>query len=197
LKIKDNLGLSAELTRKGIHLTSSVLPLSYLFLLNREQILLISCTISILFISAEIIRYMNPAAQRLFLRVFGSLLRQSELKGVTGATYLFVSATICFFLFEKSVAIASVLLMTLSDSAAAIAGKTVPLIKFYHKTVSGSLAFFLVSLVVMFLVFPGMGIASLIVILPVTLIEALPLKINDNLLISLSAGILLSLVVLS
>ena len=193
----DYLNFTAELKRKGIHLFSSLLPLSYFFYFNREQILIISCTISMFFILAEVVRFRNLKAERLFINVFHPLLRQSEIHCVTGATYFFIAATICFFFFEKSVAIASVLVMAISDSVAAIVGKAIPSVKIFEKTLAGSSAFLLTGLLIIHLMFTESGFAALIVMIPITFLELLPLKINDNLLISVSTGILLTMVVSS
>ena len=191
----DFLKFPAELRRKSIHLGCSLLPLLYHFYLNREQIILLSGMISIVFLSAEFLRFRFSRIQKLFSGIFKTLLRDSEReKNLTGATYLFLSATITFILFEKNIAVPSVLVLTVADSFAAIVGKMTNSIKFFGKTLAGTLTFFISGTVVLWLFFAGPGFLLFIVMIPVTLLEAAVVKINDNIVIPLSTGLMLYLV---
>jgi len=191
----DLLQLSTELRRKAIHLGCSILPLLYHFYLDREQIILLSSIISIGFLSAEFLRFRFPRVQTLFSSIFHPLLRDSEkAKNLTGATYLFLSATVTFVLFEKSIAVPSVLVLTVADSLAAIVGKITNSISFFTKTLAGTLTFFITGLLVLLLFVAQPALRLLIVIGPVTILEAAVVKINDNLLIPLSTGFILYLI---
>jgi dolichol kinase len=192
----DILKLSAELQRKSIHLGCSFLPLLYHFYLSREQIIAFSGFISIIFLSAEFLRFRFMRVQALFSRLFVPLLRESEKgKILTGATYLFLSATITFIVFEKKIAVPSVLVLTIADSLAAIAGKMTESVRFFRKSLAGSLAFLVSGTAIIWLLVPGIGYTALFVVIPVTVLEAAVVKIDDNILIPLSTGLVLYLII--
>ena len=96
----DLLNEQQEFFRKIIHITCSVIPLSYLYYFSREQIITISGFISIGFIIAEILRRISDKAQQQFVFIFKPLLREDEKnKKITGATVLFASLTLIFIFF--------------------------------------------------------------------------------------------------
>jgi dolichol kinase len=190
----DSLNLKKETIRKCIHLGCTLLPVLYYFYLSREQIILLSSIISIWFIISEFLRYRYQSIGNLFFRTFGPLLREREKKqAITGASYLFITVTVTFILFEKNIAIPSILVLTVSDSFAAIVGKTTDSPKFFSKSVAGSLTFFLVTLIILLAFYGDELVLTVTVAAFLTLIEALPLKINDNILIPLTTGITLYL----
>ena len=193
---KDNLNIRQEIFRKFIHLACSIFPLLYLNYLNREQIVLICGSITILFGIAELLRYKTTWGAKLFKKIFYPLLREDEKdKNLTGATYLFLSATITFLIFEKNIAIPAVLILTAADSLAAIVGKVYGIHRIRNKTWEGSVTFFIISLIILIITIPGFLISMLVIAAIITVVELLPLPAGDNIWISLTAGILLSLVV--
>ena len=196
MKKVDLLTIKAELKRKIIHLSCTLFPILYYFYLDREQTIILCSIISILFIIAEIARFSHRESGILFQFIFSSLLRENEKqKNITGATYLFISATVTFLIFQKEIAVPAVLILTIADSFAAIVGKMTDSAKFFHKSLAGSLTFFFTSVLILYLFLPGLGWLLPVVAFLVTFIEALPVSINDNLLISLSTGIILYVLV--
>lgn len=192
LNKNDTVHIKHELIRKSIHLACTILPLIYWLYLSREQIIIICGFITVGFITGEILRFKNKKFSYWFERIFFKLLRDDEKKNkITGATYLFVSLTIIFIFFEKHVSIPAALILTLADSFAAIIGKTYGRTKFLNKTVTGSLTFFLVGFVILFTLLPGLGWLSLVVVLLLTFIEALPIPVSDNLTLPISACLLI------
>ena len=192
----DRLKVLPEIIRKSIHLGCSILPLLYYFYLSREQIIILSSIISIILIISEYLRYRFNATRKLFHMVFGFLLREDEKdKTITGASYLFISATVTFLIFEKNIAIPAVLVLTISDSLAAIVGKATVSPKFIGKSVAGSVTFFFFTGCILIILVPGKAVFMVTVAALLTILEALPLKINDNILIPLATGIILYLVI--
>jgi len=195
LKKVDLLNIREELKRKIIHLGCAVLPLLYYFYLSREQIVILCSTISILFLIAEILRFKHRKSEVLFQNIFFPLLREKEKnKHITGATYLFISATVTFIIFKKEIAVPAVMILTIADSFAAIVGKMTDSAKLFDKSLAGSVTFFIISIIILLLFVPDLGWLILVIAVIVTIIEVLPLPINDNLLISLSTGFILYLV---
>lgn len=195
MKRVDTLDFFDELRRKSIHIACSLLPLGYYFYLSREQIVIICSIICILFLIAEFLRFTHGKSKQLFSLIFSSLLRDDEKnKHITGATYLFLSATVTFIIFEKAIAIPAVLILTVSDSLAAIVGKMTDFGRFFNKSLSGSVAFFVSSVVIIRLCLPELGWLVMLVAVLITVIEALPLKINDNILIGVGTAIILFII---
>ena len=141
---------------------------------------------------AEFARFKSEYGAKLFKKIFFSLLRKDEKQNkLTGATHLFLSVTITFFLFPKPIAVPAILILTIADSLAAIVGKIKGKHRFITKSRAGSVTFFLVALLIVIIFLPQLGLFSLVVVALITVLEAMPLPINDNIIISLSAGLLL------
>jgi len=187
----DLLDSRDEFFRKLIHISCSVVPLSYFYYFSREQIIYISGFMSIGFVLAEILRNYSTKFQHYFILVFRPLLREDEKeKKITGATFLFVSLTIVFLLFDKSKAIPAALILTIADSFAAIIGKKLGRRRFLNKTVTGSITFFLLGNVILFIFLPQLGLLNFVIVTILTFIEALALPVSDNLTLPVSACLL-------
>jgi dolichol kinase len=140
----------------------------------------------------EYCRVNTQFGERLFNKLFYPLLRADEKQQrLTGASYLFLSATITFFFFEKTYAIPAVLILTISDSMAAIIGKMVGRKRLFNKSVEGSVTFFLCSFFIILIFTPLFMGKILFVALLLTILEAATSRMNDNLIISISAAVLM------
>jgi len=188
----DLLDNRAEILRKSIHIMCSVLPLSYLYFFSREQIIILSGFITIGFVFVEILRKFSTKIQQHFIFFFKLLLRENEKENkITGATFLFVSLTLIFIFFDKSTAIPAALILTIADSFAAIFGKKLGRRRFLNKTVTGSITFFLLGNVILFIFLPELKLLNLVVITILTFIEAFTLPLSDNLTLPISACLLI------
>ena len=189
------LNSTAELKRKAIHLATSVFPIVYFFCLTQEQISIIFVILTILFLLAELIRYQWPLGKNLFIKIFFPLLRENEkYDQLTGATLFFISATITFILFEKTIAVPAVLILSVCDSLAAIFGKRTGKHKFLAKSLEGSITFFVCCVVLLLIFKPEMDLFGIIAVGGLlTVLEAAAVPVNDNLLIPVPAALLLKL----
>ncbi len=183
-----------ELVRKAIHLSSSAIPLLYWFVFERDIILKGVIILSMGLLAAEYLRLHIPTGKRLFNLVFGSALRTHEHQNLTGATYVFTGAVLCVFLFPKEIAVPSLLILSLSDTFAALVGIPFGKHPFLAKSMEGSAAFFIVSILILTLFFPGTIILNLLVAIILTVAEAYPMNLDDNFMIPLLSGLLLSLI---
>jgi dolichol kinase len=105
-----------------------------------------------------------------------------------GSTYFLFSSILAILFFPKPIAIASLLFLILSDTAAAIVGKWIGRVRIFGKTLEGSLAFLLSSLFIIW-VYPDLNrFWGSLAALGATLIELLPIRVDDNLTIPLVAG---------
>ena len=146
--------------------------------------------------SIELFRKRNNKIEYLFNHLFGSMLRKNELKGdLTGATWLLSAWTITTYSFEMIVAVSALMFLAIGDSCAAIFGKLFPVGRIGNKTLSGSLAGFIVSFgSVIFINNTLPPIVILFGAFSAMFIELLPLKIDDNFTIPIFSGIIMVLV---
>lgn len=187
----------SELWRKSIHLCSALIPGVYWVVGDRWLMLLMLGVALLLIGIGEALRTYVPSCRRLFEELFGFMLRRDEHVRLTGATYVMLAALLTVALFPTpAIAIASLLILSVSDSLAAIVGVGLGGPRLAGKTIGGSSAFFLSALAILAaLLHPTLALPVLaLVALIVTLVEAAPLDfgwfhVNDNLSIPLSAGV--------
>ena len=137
----------------------------------------------------DLLRHFHPGLASLFRKhFFGRVLREAEKPTLMGSTYFLFSSILTILLFPKPIAIASLLILILSDTAAALVGKGFGRIPVFGKTLEGSMAFFFSSLLIVW-IYPGLGrLSGSFAALGAALIEALPIPLDDNLTIPLVAG---------
>jgi dolichol kinase len=187
---------TAEIVRKGIHLSSLAIPVVYYFL-SRSTALTILIPLTLAFLLSDLTRLFFPAIGRLHEQIFGWLLRTHERldrgRHLTGATYVLLSAVLCVWIFPKVIVITSFAILIISDSAAALIGRRFGNHPFLAKSLEGSFAFFSTALIVVALApkianLPGEYLIGTAAAVLGTLVEAAGLDIDDNLSIPLSIG---------
>ena len=95
-------------------------------------------------------------------------------------------------IFDVRIASASLFIMSLSDSLASLIGKTYGKLSIFEKTIEGSIVFFIITvLILLWFNFPSDKI--LYVAISCTFVELVSnrIKIDDNLLVPLTASFLL------
>ena len=193
-----------EVFRKAIHLGTLLIPLLYLFV-TRKWALSIVVPLAALSLVIDIARLGGIRASRVFLRLFGALLREHERQTLTGASYLVVSSSLCILFYDKPVAILSVLFLVLGDPVAALVGGRYGRTQIWgRKSIEGSLACFIVCLAVTAFI-PGFALwpksptismsARLLGPLTATLVEGLPVPVDDNLSVPLVSGLVMQALV--
>lgn len=181
-----------EFKRKAIHLGALSIPIGYYFLSKRTA-LLILIPIVLITLAGDIIRLKELPGSRLIKRIFGAMLRDHENSDLSGASYILSGATLTIAMFSKPVALAALGFIILGDIAAALVGRRYGRIKIGDKTLEGSLTFFGVSLCVALLV-PGLSFGiGIIGALVATIIEALTLPVDDNLIVPLISGLVMQI----
>ncbi len=192
--------MTKELVRKGIHLCSLAIVITYALFWTQSTMLWILLPLTGLAILIDYGRHYIPAVDRVFRAVFGPILREHETdvvrKLLSGGTYVFISASLCVILFPKVIAITSFAILIVSDATSALIGRRFGKHRFFDKSVEGSTAFF-VSAMIVVLVAPkasGLAIEYAIGILGAvvaTLVEAMSvrLRVDDNFSVPCAAGI--------
>jgi len=188
--------LAAELKRKAIHLASLTIPIAYYLSPSSwtrtwERVLLASVILSL---AIEVFRLHNPRIRNVFRHFFGELLRNHEDVSLLGSTYLLIAVLLTLHLFEKPVAVLALGFLILGDTVAAIVGKSIGKHRLLGgKTVEGSLGCFLMCFALTFLM-PGIPFTvGLVGALTATVFELLPIPLDDNFRIPLSAGFAMEL----
>ena len=140
------LPLRFEVTRKLIHLGSSVFPIAYATLLDRTTLLLVLGVATVVALVIELLRRYSGAASMWFERLTGFMLRDHEHAGSStrwvGATWMLLAFTAVVALFTRPVAIAAMCAVSFGDGLAALVGRMAGrhAIGLSGKTVEGSVA---------------------------------------------------------
>jgi dolichol kinase len=177
-----------ELKRKMVHLGTLVIPAGYA-LSSETAVLTFLIPFFLLYLSVDLLRHFHPGLASLFRKhFFGRVLREEEKPSLMGSTYFLFASILTILLFPRPVAIASLLILILSDTAAALAGKGLGRIPIFKKTLEGTLAFLFSALMIVWL-YPSLDrVWGSMAALGAAFIEALPVPLDDNLTIPLIAG---------
>ncbi len=107
--------LFIELWRKALHVTGSLIPVVYFFLSKQTAVIGLSIVNAILLL----IEWLRLSGK---IRLPCILLRQHENNQVAGYIYFQMGALLAIVLFNKTIAIAAVLMLALGDAASGLAG---------------------------------------------------------------------------
>lgn len=159
---------------------------------ERTKGILLILSLFITTIIIETIRLHVPKVNHLFLHYFHSLLRGEEENKLTGTAYFLGGTLLSILLFDVDIALFSITILSVGDPAASTIGKRWGRYRIKGKSLEGSMAFSISTIMVGFIfqrLWPGLP-ATIIVAGAVTgaLTELLSTKLNDNLLIPLTAA---------
>ncbi len=187
-----------ELERKAIHLSSLWMACAIWWL---PQLWALSIFMVVLagMLSFEVLRW-HPKTQRFVPKILTRTLRGHEQGTgafrLTGASYTLLAAIAAALLFPKLIAVTAFTIMIIGDAFAALIGKPFGRTPFLGKSLEGSAAFIvssMIALCIFYLAVPlpdGYLLAAFIATSAGMLAEALAsrLKLDDNLAITLGAG---------
>jgi glycerol-3-phosphate acyltransferase PlsY len=185
--------------KRGIfHISCGLLiALSGLFL-SLSAILITLGVLALLLLALELARFSVPSVNRWFLKVFKPFIREEEAVRATGALYILISSFLAYLAFEIHIAMLAIAFLAVGDAVGAIVGSTIGRVKSLKKTLEGDLACFLSCIAIGFIFyFSGIGAGITIIIVgaaSATAVEATPLPVNDNLVMPLFSGLMMSLV---
>ncbi len=182
--------LRREINRKGIHLLSLSVPLTYSNdLLPYPAIVMILAAVTLVLSGLDVMRLRFSPFERAFFKLFGDLIRRHEHQFLTGSTFLLLSFTFSLLVFPKPIAIAVMYYTVLGDGMASLVGKKWGKIVIGQRTLEGSAACLLTCIGV------GMvieGLSPWLVVMGAvvaTLVEGLSNRIDDNLTVPLVTGL--------
>jgi dolichol kinase len=181
-----------EIWRKLIHLGSAAFPIAY-WLTNQTVMLWVLVPLAVIAVGAETLRHLRPGFRAFIDRWLGRLLRRAEDHTLTGATCVTLGALLSIVLFDKPIAIAVLLFLSVSDALASLVGIRFGRIRIGNKTLEGSAIFLVSAVAIALLVLRSAPLVAVLGAAVATVVEALPLKIaghklDDNLTIPLVGG---------
>jgi glycerol-3-phosphate acyltransferase PlsY len=130
--------------------------------------------------------------------LFGQLLRRKEMYTLTGGSYLLLASLVAMLVFSREVFIPAILFLAVGDTVAALFGRRFGRTKFFRKTIAGTSACLVSCLIIAYIVSKlpnaslplGIGIVGAVM---ATIVEALPVEVNDNVIIPISTGIVMQI----
>lgn len=174
-----------------------IFPVLYYFTGRDTAIYFMAALLSLVLIF-ELIRGRNPVFNDWLWQHFRAFFKDKERYTMTGTPYFVGGALVTVLFFDKPVAITALCFLTFGDVTAALVGKKHGKRKIFPpKSLEGSLAFFVMVIMVGFILkkfcFPAALTATAIwySALAATLVEMLPISLDDNLTVPLITGFIL------
>lgn len=185
--------------RKVYHLAGGIGLLSLYYVLGRDRALIFYAGFFLIVLMLDLIRLNVPPLNRFILTKFGSFIRANEEHKLTGTAPYVLGIGLSLYLYRTDIATAAVCFLAFGDVAATAVGERYGRTKIGSKSLEGTLAF-VVAAVSVGLLLPVVGISVVLgVILTGAIVaagvELLPLPVNDNLVIPLVSGGVMSLIV--
>lgn len=176
-----------------MHIGLGGVPLLYWGTNLSRSALLVVCLPALMGIGLDIYRIWSPGVNEFVLGLWGGLFKESEHERLTGSSHYFLGILGAVLLYSKPVAVCACLYMTWADPAAFLVGRRVGRRKVGRKTWEGFGAFAVVAFAIGLAFFSW--IVALVGAVAVGLIELFaPRWANDNSLIPIGGGLILSLV---
>ena len=141
-------------------------------------------------VTLDVVRLTVPAVNRGFFRVLRPLASAREAVGIASSTWYLVGGILSYLLFSPLHATLSILVLAVADPAAAVVGQRLGGARIGTGSVSGTLTFFAVATCILYLGTGQPGVA--LVAVGVAILETVPGIGDDNLVIPLATGILLT-----
>ena len=187
-----NMSIGSELKRKSIHMSMIVIPVWYYFAPSPLGVLglIIAMTITIIF---DLLRLSDDRFRKFFLHLFKSLIRSHEEEHLLGSTHFMIAALISVLVFDKMIAISALTFLVLGDTAAAVIGKRFGKKLFWGKSLAGSFACFVCCLIIGYLLLANEWVI-LAGAISATIVEALPVPMDDNMRVPIASGLIMQLV---
>jgi len=165
-----------------------IIPVGYA-LTSEDTVIIFLFPFFLCYLSVDLLRHFHSGLASIFRKYFfGRVLREAESPTLMGSTYFLFSTLLVILLFPKPIAMASLLILIFSDTAAAFVGKGIGRIPIFGKTLEGSMAFLISSLLIVW-IYPNLNrFSGSLAALGTTVVELLPIRVNDNLTIPLVAA---------
>jgi dolichol kinase len=190
--------MKSKLWRRLWHLVGGSFFPVLAFFVPKEVLLITLGAMTGVFVAWEIARLKNRRVNKWMSSRLRVMLKEEERLRPTGTTYLLLASLVAFLLFEKYVAITSLLFLSIGDLVAAVIGEEYGRqVLFSNKTLEGSLACLVSCLLIGMLIVrisPTMSLPVVVIgALSSAIVELQPIPIDDNLTIPLLGGAMMTL----
>ena len=195
--MNNKLSFKNEISRKLLHLTALIIPAAYLKINN---LFFVNSFISVLFLSIiflELMKKNNTIIWKIFNSYFKPFIRKYEYKKPMGSSYMIFSFFLIILFFNKIIVATSMFITIISDALAAIIGLRYGKLKtINNKTLEGSYAFLVSTIIILFISTTSLSLYVIIIIsIIITAIEAFTPMEYDNLTVPIFSAIILTLVI--
>jgi dolichol kinase len=186
----------SEARRKSIHIAALILPLGILYEWlpwprGRAEWRWFLISLTVVAIAIDLVRIHEGRVRRFFKNILGEMIREHEAFSLLGSTYLLIAGLLAIEMFPRPVAGAALGFTVLGDSFAALVGKAWGRHRFFNKTLEGALGGLAACTAwAAFLASAGWlpWHVALAGALAASLVEVLPIPLDDNLGITLVSG---------
>lgn len=170
----------------------SIVPFFYLVLNSVFFPLIISSFFLTLLLSLEYERWKNPNVWDYVMRKYGRIFKTPPGK-LTGDTYFMISTFLILVFFKREIAIPTLFFLTFEDAGSGIIGSKFGKTKIIPgKSVEGFIGGFFFNLFILLLIFKFIDLPFYVLIsgaLISSIVELLPLKMDDNLTVGIITAI--------
>lgn len=170
----------------------SIVPFFYLVLNSVFFPLIISSFFLTLLLSLEYERWKNPNVWDYVMRKYGRIFKTPPGK-LTGDTYFMISTFLILVFFKREIAIPTLFFLTFEDAGSGIIGSKFGKTKIFPgKSVEGFMGGFFFNLLILLLIFKFIDLPFYVLIsgaLISSIVELLPLKMDDNLTVGIITAI--------
>ena len=180
-----------EAWRKAFHLSTLALPV-WMVLAPPPWRLSGLVFAFVFFLAVDCLRLRWEPFRRLFHLRLGNSLRASENRGLTSSHYLTFTACVLAWSMPERIGAAALAMQIVGDAAAAMVGRRYGRVRIGAKSLEGSAACFAGALAAGAVCLPSQPLALLAGALAATVVEVLPLRVDDNLSVPLVGAAVLA-----
>ncbi len=179
--------------RRVFHAATGLTLAFFFFWMGKEKGTVLVGSLLAFTVFVEILRLQFAGLNRVLVGLVGPMLKEAEVRHPTGVGYLLGGVLICLLLFQREVTLASVVILSVGDPAAALIGQRWGRTRIGKKSLEGTIGFFVSAMMAgIFLqgFWPGLSLVTFSMgALAGAVVELLPLSVDDNLLLPLTAGL--------
>ena len=190
-----------EARRKAIHISLVILPLDLLhewlpWPRGHRQFALLFALLTAGAIAVDLLRLHDQRVRGFFRQFFGEMIREHEAFSLLGSTYLLLASLLAIEIFPQPIAAAALGYTVLGDAFGALVGRAWGRHRVFNKSLEGALGCLLAcSAWAAYVVWAGHVPVGIVACgaLVATVVEMLPIPLDDNLGITLASGFAMKL----